>query len=149
MPPLPSEQTAGRNRLWMPPRHVLEIHMNLDEMIAAIRANPRFPEVGMILCHNGVVRATSRDGRPVDGLRIAVDHAALKRLVERQKAKAGIMEILVHIRENQRLAVGEDVMYLVVAGDIRERVLAVLQETLDAIKTTVTQKEQYFVQQRT
>ena len=34
---------------------------------------------------------------------------------------------------------------LVVAGDIRENVIAVLQDTLNAIKTTVTSKTEYFI----
>jgi molybdopterin synthase catalytic subunit len=41
--------------------------------------------------------------------------------------------------------VGEDVMYIVVAGDIRENVISALQDTLNTIKSTVTQKTQYFV----
>jgi molybdopterin synthase catalytic subunit len=42
------------------------------------------------------------------------------------------------------LAVGEDVMLLVVAGDVRENVIAVLRDTLDAIKSEVTRKTEYF-----
>jgi molybdopterin synthase catalytic subunit len=36
-------------------------------------------------------------------------------------------------------------MLLVVAGDIRENVITVLGDTLNAIKTTVTQKTEFFV----
>ena len=36
-------------------------------------------------------------------------------------------------------------MLLVVAGDIRENVIAVLTDTLNQIKTTVTEKTEYFV----
>ena len=36
-------------------------------------------------------------------------------------------------------------MLLVVAGDIRENVIAVLNDTLNAIKTTVTKKTEVFV----
>jgi molybdopterin synthase catalytic subunit len=43
------------------------------------------------------------------------------------------------------LKVGEDVMYIVVAGDIRENVISTLQDTLNTIKSTVTQKTQFFV----
>ena len=42
------------------------------------------------------------------------------------------------------LTVGEDVMYIVVAGDIREHVIDALRTTLDTIKTEVTRKTQYF-----
>ena len=35
-------------------------------------------------------------------------------------------------------------MILIVAGDIRENVIAVLTDTLNQIKTTVTEKTEYF-----
>jgi molybdopterin synthase catalytic subunit len=39
--------------------------------------------------------------------------------------------------------VGDDIMLLVVAGDIRENVIAVLNDTLNAIKTSVTNKTEF------
>jgi molybdopterin synthase catalytic subunit len=119
--------------------------MNLTQLIERIKQHPDYPKVGMILCHNGVVRATSRDGRQVSGLRIAVDPEKLRQVIETHKRRAGIVEILVHIHSDVDLKVGEDVMYIVVAGDIRENVISALQDSLNTIKTTVTQKTQYFV----
>ena len=99
----------------------------------------------MILCHNGVVRGTSRDGRAVKGLNVTVDHEKLEQIVSEQKKAAGIMDIKVEIAEGRDLAVGDDVMLLVVAGDIRENVIKALTDTLNLIKTTVTSKTEYFV----
>ncbi|MBE9530264.1 MAG: molybdenum cofactor biosynthesis protein MoaE [Proteobacteria bacterium] len=119
--------------------------MDLTHMIDTIKNHPAYHRAGMILCHNGVVRDTSRDGRKVSGLTLSVDHEKLRQVVETNKKKPGIVEILVEIAENRNLAVGDDVMLLVVAGDIRENVIAVLSDTLNAIKTTVTQKTEFFV----
>ncbi len=119
--------------------------MSLTQLIERIKQHPDYPKVGMILCHNGVVRATSRDGRPVSGLRIVVDREKLHQVIEANKSRAGIVEILVQINGDVDLKVGEDVMYIVVAGDIRENVISALQDTLNTIKSTVTQKTQYFV----
>jgi molybdopterin synthase catalytic subunit len=91
--------------------------MDPQDIIAAVRKHPEIHKAGMILCHIGIVRDHARDGRPVKGLRVRVDH---------------------------ELAVGDDIMALVVAGDVRENVLAVLTDTLNLIKTTVTEKTQYF-----
>ncbi|MCG2755051.1 MAG: molybdenum cofactor biosynthesis protein MoaE [Desulfobacteraceae bacterium] len=99
----------------------------------------------MILCHNGVVRGTSRDGRQVSGLRIVVDHEKLRNVITENKKRKGIIEILIEIAENKDLSVGDDVMFLVVAGDIRDNVIEALKETLDDIKTTVTTKTEFFV----
>lgn len=119
--------------------------MNIADFIDAIKKHTDYEKVGMILCHNGVVRGTSRDGRKVSGLKVAVDHEKLRQIIQEQKKRPGIVEILVQIDENRNLSVGDDVMLLVVAGDIRDNVIAALKDTLDAIKTTVTQKTEFFV----
>ncbi len=118
--------------------------MNLSQMLDTIKKHPDFDKVGMVLCHNGVVRGTSRDGGKVTGLRISVDHEKLKQVIESRNQTPGIVDIRVHINEGRDLAVGDDVMYLAVAGDIRENVITVLKETLDAIKQTVTSKTEFF-----
>jgi molybdopterin synthase catalytic subunit len=120
--------------------------MSIADMLDEIKKHPDFEKVGMILCHNGVVRATTRDGHRVKGLRVAVDHAKLEQIVTQQLQKPGIVAIRVNIVENKNLAVGDDIMHLIVAGDIRENVISVLSETLDAIKKKVTQKTEYFME---
>ena len=119
--------------------------MNLNQLIERIKQHPDYPKVGMILCHNGVVRSTSRDGQQVSGLRIGVDQEKLRQVIDAHKSRDGIIEILVHIHADADLKVGDDVMYIVVAGDIRENVISALEDTLNTIKATVTQKTQYFV----
>ena len=119
--------------------------MDISKMMQDIKNHSDFDSVGMVLCHNGVVRATSRDGHSVRGLRVSVDHEKLRRLLAEQKKKTGIIDIRVEIAENRDLSVGDDVMLLLVAGDIRENVIAVLTETLNLIKSTVTQKTEYYL----
>ncbi|MBA3034915.1 MAG: molybdenum cofactor biosynthesis protein MoaE [Desulfobacterium sp.] len=119
--------------------------MSLDSLVDTIKKHPDYDKVGMILCHNGVVRGTSRDGRKVSGIRVAVDHAKLKKIIDASKNKPGIVEVLVKIFEDKDLGIGDDVMYLAVAGDIRENVIMTLQDTLNEIKTTVTAKTEYFI----
>lgn len=120
--------------------------MNLQTMIDRIKQHPDAHRIGMILCHNGIVRATSREGRRVSGLKIEVDHNRLQEVIDTGKKTPGIVEILVDIAEGKDLSVGDDVMLLVVAGDIRETVISVLHHTLDSIKQSVTRKTQYFLE---
>lgn len=117
--------------------------MNIAKLVDAIKRRPDFERVGMILCHNGVVRATTRDGRSVKGLRVFVDQAKLEQIIGEQRQKPGIVDIQVNIVDNQDLAVGDDIMHLIVAGDIRENVIPVLKDTLEAIKTAATEKIEY------
>jgi molybdopterin synthase catalytic subunit len=118
--------------------------MGLTALIKEIRGHPDFSKVGMVLCHVGVVRGTSRDGRPVSGLDLSADQDALEAILTEQKGKPGIVEVLVEIQEGH-LQVGDVVMHLVVAGDIRDRVIPVLEDTLNAIKKQVTHKIEHFI----
>jgi molybdopterin synthase catalytic subunit len=123
--------------------------MNLESLIRSVKQGPDYPKVGMLLCHVGVVRATSRDGRPVTGLRVAVDHQRLAEVLDVHRRRPGIVDIRVEIAADRDLAVGDEVMHIVVAGDIRENVIAALTDALNAIKATVTRKTEYFATQDT
>jgi len=118
--------------------------MNLNALIDRIKAHPDFPKVGMILSHVGVVRGTSRDGRPVSGLELAADRDALAAILAEQRRRPGIVDILVEIQEGS-LKVGDEVMFIVVAGDVRDHVIPVLADTLNAIKGQVTRKKEHFI----
>ena len=50
----------------------------------------------------------------------------------------------VHLFDGYR-EIGEDVMLVAVAGDIREHVFPVLEETVERLKKEVTRKEEYFM----
>ncbi|MCD6136990.1 MAG: molybdenum cofactor biosynthesis protein MoaE [Deltaproteobacteria bacterium] len=118
--------------------------MDLNALIDKVKEHADYAKVGMMLCHVGVVRGTSEDGRPVSGLELAVDGNELKSLLSEQKKRPGIVEILADIQEGL-LKVGDDMMAIVVAGDRRDHVVPVLQDTLNAIKRRVTQKTEHFV----
>ncbi len=120
--------------------------MDIVTMMDQIKQHPDFHKAGMILCHNGVVRATSREGDEVTGLEVVVDHNRLDQILNEQKKRPGIIDILIHINEGEILSVGEDVMFLVVAGDIRENVIATLTDTLNLVKAQVTSKTQFFAE---
>ncbi|HPJ96048.1 MAG TPA: molybdenum cofactor biosynthesis protein MoaE [Syntrophales bacterium] len=115
--------------------------MALTEMIRKIKARPDYHKVGMILCHNGVARATSRDGKPVSELTVTVDYKRLAEVVAEMKARPGIIDILVEINEG-KLNIGDDVMYVAVAGDFRENVFPVLMDAVNTIKKDVTKKKE-------
>lgn len=118
--------------------------MTIKRLIDKIKYHPDYRRAGMILCHNGVVRETARDGRRVTGLKVNVNHEKLNRIIAENKMRPGIIEILVEIEEDKMLSIGDDVMVLVVAGDIRQNVISTLEDTLNAIKQTATKKTEYY-----
>ena len=90
--------------------------MDLPAIINQMKNHPDFSKAGMVLYHNGVVRDSSRDGRPVSGLVVAVDQEKLDRIIDQTRAMPGIVEVLVHINSDAPLMVGDDVMFLAVAA---------------------------------
>jgi molybdopterin synthase catalytic subunit len=113
--------------------------MTLLDLINKIKEHPSYHKAGMILCHNGVVRGSSRDGKPVQDLFVSVDRKRLAEILEEMRRRPGIIEILADVREGH-LKVGDDVMLIAVAGDFRENVFPVLRETVELIKNGVTRK---------
>lgn len=75
--------------------------LKIQAMIDQIRQHPEAGNIGMILCYNGVVRATVRDSRSVTGLHITVDRDKLREVIAEKKKIPGIVEILVEIDESR------------------------------------------------
>lgn len=113
--------------------------MDLTSMIGRIKNHPDFHRAGMILCHNGVVRAYSRDGSPVRKLTVKADRRRLDEILAEIRKRPGIIEILAEVREGE-LEPGDDVMLIAVAGDFRENVFAALRDAVEMVKAEVTQK---------
>jgi molybdopterin synthase catalytic subunit len=117
--------------------------MDITAAIKKMKKEPGFREnVGMILCHNGVVRGWSRvDKSTVAKIEVTPDRATMERLRSEYEAKPGIYKILVEAKEGT-LEPGDDLLFIVVAGDIRENVKPVLAELLDRIKSEAVSKRE-------
>jgi molybdopterin synthase catalytic subunit len=116
--------------------------MDINALIDKIKSREDYSKVGMILCHNGVVRGSSRDGSPVSRVDVKADLDVINAIVAEQKKRPGIIEILVEVNEGE-LSVGDDLLTIVVAGDIRDNVIPVLTDTLNAVKAGGTKKKEY------
>lgn len=116
--------------------------MNLLDLIEKIKKHPDYHKAGMILCHNGVARGTSRDGRAVRELVVNVDRKRLAEIIAEMKNRTGIVDVQAEVREG-KLEVGDDVMLIAVAGDFRENVFPVLREMIELIKRDVTKKKEF------
>ncbi len=103
------------------------------------RAEPQ--ELGMILVHNGIVRGTSKQGKPVNRMRLSYDAAKLEEVVAEQKKKEGIVDIRAWINSGE-LKVGDDIMVLLVAGRFRTDVLPVFQFVLATIKNEIVNEHE-------
>jgi len=113
----------------------------IDQWISEIKKNCPPESLGMILVHNGLVRATSKEGKQVSGMKLSYDRAALDELVRRMRDTDGIVDIRILINEGE-LELGDDIMHVCVAGRYRTDVFPVFQELISLIKKQIVHEEE-------
>ncbi len=109
--------------------------MDISKAIAELKKEEGFAEnVGMVLVHNGVVRAWSRKDRSrVEKIEVTPDHDKVEAIRQRYEKSQGIFRIVVQANSGI-LEPADDLLFIIVAGDIRENVKPVLSDILDEIK---------------
>jgi molybdopterin synthase catalytic subunit len=117
--------------------------MDISKTIATMKQRPDFNDnVGMILIHNGTVRSWSRkDRQEVAALETVVDDQKIEALRSEYLQRPGIYEIVVEAKSGRFLP-GDDLLFIIVAGDIRENIKPVLAELLDRIKAEAVSKNE-------
>jgi molybdopterin synthase catalytic subunit len=113
----------------------------MQEWLEEIKRTANPEELGMVLVHNGIVRGTSKSGRPVRGMKLSYDREKLNSVVPRFKVRPGILEAKAWINTGT-LKVGDDIMYLLVAGRFKTDVLPTLEELLLLIKREIVTEEE-------
>ncbi len=122
---------------------------SIDEWLSSIKEEAA-REAGMILIHNGIVRQTPKakvrqgidDGSSVTGMEFSYDAQKVAQAIEETKKMEGIVIVKAWLNDGF-LHVGDDIMYVLVAGDIRPHVVKALEFLVERIKTVcVTEIEQ-------
>jgi molybdopterin synthase catalytic subunit len=109
---------------------------NLSDWIQEVKAQPGSAAIGMMLAHQGIVRGTTRSGEPVRGMMLSTDRGRLEQVLAEARTWPGIVAVRGWVNEGV-LSVGDDIMRVLVAGDIRENVFAALQQLVSLIKSEV------------
>lgn len=124
---------------------------SIDEWLKEAKADPSAANIGMYLTHNGVVRQTAkaavREGREdtedVTGMYFSYDEEKVRAAIEETYKMDGIYYIRTWLNEGN-LQVGDDIMYVLIGGDIRPHVVDALQSLVGTIKNEcVIEKEKY------
>jgi len=117
--------------------------MDISKTIAEMKKRPDFNDhVGMILIHNGTVRGWSRgDHADVVGLETTVDTKKVEQLRQEYLEWPGIYDIIIETHSGKFLP-GDDLLFIIVAGDIRENIKPVLAELLDRVKAEAISKNE-------
>lgn len=119
-----------------------KISPSMDEWLKEAKADRTASEVGMFLIHNGVVRQSPKvkvrqgidDGSMVKGMEFSYDAEKVDGFISQTYKMDGIFYIKVWLNEGH-LEVGDDIMYILIGGDIRPHVIDALQFLVEKIKT--------------
>jgi molybdopterin synthase catalytic subunit len=114
---------------------------SFDAWLDEVKGEAGRSGVGMYLMHNGVVRGTSRSGSTVTGMHLTYDEDRLAEAIEAARSAPGILAARAWINVGH-LDVGDDIMRVLVAGDIRENVLAALQQLVGSLKTRCVREKE-------
>ena len=107
-----------------------------EAWVDEVKAQPGAEGIGMILVHEGVVRGSSRSGEPVTGMLLDVDRSRLSEILDEAVTWPGVLGVRAWVTEGS-LAVGDTIMKVLVAGDIRDNVFGALQSLVGLIKGEV------------
>ncbi len=117
--------------------------MDITKTIKELKQRQDFTDnVGMILIHNGVVRNWSRKDRAkVTALEVTPDYDKIEEIRQEFLKKEGIFDIIVEAYTGT-FQPGDDLLHIIVAGDIRENIKPVLADILDRIKAEAVNKKE-------
>lgn len=114
---------------------------NLTDLLQDLKKSPEMRKAGAIALFIGVVRGFSSDGSKVKGLVMeAYEEAANRILGEIRRdlmSREGIVDVQIHHLLGE-FNVGEDLVYVAVAGGHRDQVFPVLREAVERYKREVT-----------
>ena len=114
---------------------------SVDQWLKEAKADESAPRCGMYLTHNGTVRELPKtlvrqgidDGTKVVGMNFSYDEAGVEAARQEALQMPGIEYVRVWLNEGS-LQVGDDIMYVLIGGDIRPNVVDCLQALVGKIK---------------
>ena len=114
---------------------------SVDAWLKEAKAHESAPKIGMYLTHNGTVRQTAKakvrqgaqNTKQVIGMVFSYDEKKVDAVIADTYKMEGIYYIKVWLNEG-RLQMGDDIMYALIGGDIRPRVVDALHYLVGRIK---------------
>ena len=124
---------------------------SMDQWLKEAKAHESAPKIGMYLTHNGIVRQSARskvrqgdpNSRPVSGMVFSYDADLVEGVINDAKKLEGIYYVRVWLNEGQ-LKLGDDIMYVLIGGDIRPHVVDALQYLVGRIKTECVKETELY-----
>ena len=113
----------------------------MDTWLKEAKQHESAKKIGMYLTHNGVVRESAKakvrqgaeNTRPVVGMEFSYDAEKVQAIIDETYKMDGIYYIRTWLAQGQ-LQVGDDIMYVLIGGDIRPHIVEALQYLVGRIK---------------
>lgn len=124
---------------------------SMDAWLAEAKAQEDTGKIGMYLCHNGVVRESAKaqvregdaEAKPVRGMKFFYDAAKVDEVVQEGLTLPGIFYVRAWLNEGE-LRVGDDLMMVLIGGDIRPRVIDALNHVVGRLKNECVHEEELY-----
>ena len=115
---------------------------SMDAWLKEAKQDESAAKIGMYLVHNGIVRQTAKakvrfgedNASDVTGMNFSFDQDKVNEAINETYKLDGIYYIKVWLNQGT-LNVGDDIMYVLVGGDIRPHVIDALQYLVGKIKS--------------
>ena len=114
---------------------------SIDQWLKEAKAHESAPNCGMYLTHNGTVRQSAKakvrfgaeDTKEVTGMIFSYDQEKVDAAIADTYKMNGIYYVKAWLNEGT-LSMGDDIMYVLIGGDIRPRVVDALQYLVGRLK---------------
>ena len=124
---------------------------SIDQWLQEAKAHESAPLCGMYLTHNGTVRQSAKakvrygeeNTREVTGMFFSYDEEKVNAVIADTYKMEGIYYIKVWLNEG-RLTMGDDIMYVLIGGDIRPRVVDALQYLVGRVKNECVEEKEIY-----
>ncbi len=113
---------------------------SVQDLLNSTKANPEFRNVGAIMMFIGVVRGKTQSGEKVKKLELEAyeekANESIDGICRDLRKKEGIVDVQIHHFIGD-FNVGEDLVYILVAGSHRHNIFPVLEEAVERYKSEV------------
>ena len=128
-----------------------KISPSMDEWIKEAKAHESAPKIGMYLTHNGIVRQSAKakvrygeeNTKEVTGMLFSYDEKKVEAAISETYQLDGIYYVKAWLNEGN-LQVGDDIMYVLIGGDIRPHVVDALQSLVGKLKNECVEEKEIY-----
>ena len=128
-----------------------KVSPSMDAWLKEAKTHESAEKIGMYLTHNGIVRKSAKakvrfgeeNTKEVAGMLFSYDQEKVDKAIEETMQMEGIYYVKAWLNEGE-LTLGDDIMYVLIGGDIRPRVVDALQFLVGKLKNECVEETEIY-----